>query len=131
MISLTKGEDSMQDNLLMSSSSSKASTNDNSNSNCSSDVEIIEDDYAKSLQSIAPLSHAKSTIITNQTTIDHQRLPFGLQKLHSTYSTSKHHHHHNCDHDHFDDCSSTFTGEATRSTMKRKFVNKEERFEFN
>lgn len=46
-INLGKGDDFLQENNLhnISSASSKASTNDNSNS----DVEIIEDDYAKGL----------------------------------------------------------------------------------
>jgi hypothetical protein len=49
----------------------------------------------------------------------------GMSKMHSTFSTIQHQ---NCDH--FDDVSS-FTGEATRATQKKKFVNREERFEFN
>ena len=42
--------------------------------------------------------------------------------MHSTFSTFNQ--------DNFDDVSS-FAGEATRSSQKKKFVNKEERFEFN
>ena len=67
---ITKAEESNGDGFFVSSASSKASTNDNSNSNCNSDVEIIEDDYAKALQPMPALSHARSTIIGNQTTSD-------------------------------------------------------------
>ena len=71
ILNLNKGEEMNRDNLFISSASSKASTADNSNSNCNSDVEIIEDDYAKTLQPFPALSHAKSTIVhNNQTTID-------------------------------------------------------------
>jgi len=52
----------------ISSASSKASTNDNSN--CNSDVEIIEDDYAKSIQALPGLMHSKSELVNHQTTSD-------------------------------------------------------------
>lgn len=119
-INLGKGEDFLQESHLhnISSASSKASTNDNSNS----DVEIIEDDYAKGLQPIQPLMHYKSTYVSNQTTSDMQQQPYQLSKIHSTFST--------LNQDNFDDVSS-FAGEATRSSQKKKFVNREERQEFN
>lgn len=112
----------------ISSACSIASTNENSNS----DVEIIEDDYAKNGMPVPGLYHAKSQMTYNQKTSDcshhhhHQHHHhIGMSKVHSTFSAFQHQ---NCDN--FDDVSS-FTGEATRATQKKKFVNREERFEFN
>lgn len=75
-----------------------SSVQDNSNSNCNSDVEIIEDDYAKTLQPMTPsLIHSKSTTVNpNQTTSacghNHNHThachrPAPLWKQYSTYST--------------------------------------------
>ena len=114
-------------NQKISSVSSVASTNENS----SSDVEIIEDDYMKNGMSIPGLYHAKSEMIDHQHTTDcvhhhhhhhHNHMP--ISKMHSTYSPF------NQSSDNFDDVSS-FTGEATRASQKKRFVNREERFEFN
>lgn len=116
-------------NQNISSVSSLASTHDSSNSN--SDVEIIEDDYAKTLQNIPNLHHSKSTIVGHQTTSDSCQQPFQLSKVQSTFTSHHHHHDHHHTNDCFDDQCSSFTGEATRSSMKKRFVNKEERFEFN
>lgn len=63
----------------------------------------------------------------NQTTSDfsphQQKNP--LSKVHSSFSAFI-----NNLPDNIDDISS-FTGEATRASQKKKFVNREERFEFN
>lgn len=70
-INLGKDEESNGKGFLhhkISSASSKASTNDNSN--CNSDVEIIEDDYAKSISSLPGLMHSKSELVSHQTTSD-------------------------------------------------------------
>lgn len=101
-----------------------ASTNENSNS----DVDIIDDDYAKSGMAIPSMYHAKSQMTCNhQSTIDnspHQHTN-PLSKVHSSFSAMF-----TQNTDNFDDVSS-FTGEATRASQKKKFVNREERFEFN
>jgi len=111
-------EESNENYHNQNSYSASASTNDNSNS----DVEIIEDDYAKWINNIPSLHHSKSTFVPHQTTSDYNQQPFQLAKMQSAYS--------NLNNDNFDDVSS-FTGEATRSTQKKRFVNREERFEFN
>lgn len=74
LFNILKGDDSPL-NHKISSASSKASTADGSN--CNSDVEIIDDDYAKGLQAIPGLQYSKSTIY--QTTSDsHNQMPFQL-----------------------------------------------------
>lgn len=54
-------------------------------------------------------------------------MPYQLSKVQSSFGT--HNHTHSC----FEiaDDASSFTAEATRQSLKKKFVNKEERFEFN
>lgn len=105
--------------------SATASTNDNSNS----DVEILEDDYAKNLGNIpVSLLHSRSTIVQPQSASDYNQQPFQLAKMHS-HHCSHHNHHHN--HDQFQDDTSSYCGDATRPSLKKKFCNKEERFEFN
>jgi len=120
--------------------SSKCSTNDASNS----DVEIIDDDYAKTLQPVPALfQQSKSTYQTTSDAIQNgnliQQQPYQLSKVYSSYASSKCHHNHNHHHcGHHLNCSSNdsdelnnFAGEATRSSQKKRFVNREERFEFN
>lgn len=66
-------DDSNEAYYNQNSYSATASTNDNSNS----DVEIIEDDYAKSLQNIPTgLIHSRSTIVPHQTSSDYNQQPF-------------------------------------------------------
>lgn len=108
--------------------SASASTNDNSNS----DVEIIEDDYAKILNNVpTSLIHSRSTMVPHQSSSDYNQQPFQLAKMHSHHCNHHdHHHHHHHNHD-FQDDNSSFHGDATRPSLKKKFCNKEERYEFN
>lgn len=132
-VNLGKGNYFAQDiyNANKSCASSKVSTVDSSNGN--SDVEIIEDDYAKTLQNIPGFYHSKSTVVGHQTTSDvhsdhghhhhhhdtncshhhHHHKPFGLNKMHSTFT--------NCQRDSFSDEASGFAGEATRKSQNKKF----------
>lgn len=115
-------------NQLCSASSSKASTNDTSTNGSHSDIE--DQDMAKDIN-IPTLARAPRSQFVDSGNNDVRNNVPALTRQMTSFCNHKHHHHHHHHHHEFDDFSSfSASAEATRP-QKKKFNNKEERFEFN